>query len=58
MEVRAVDRGDVQMPVLGTGVGALVTIGVVHLFGMDSLRAHAGVVLSPAFALERMRTVT
>jgi hypothetical protein len=32
-------------------VGALVTIGFVYLFGMDSLRTHAGVVFSLAFTV-------
>ncbi|WP_406456418.1 hypothetical protein OH768_22845 [Streptomyces sp. NBC_01622] len=32
-------------------LGAFVTIGFVCLFGMDSLRAHAGVVFSPAFTV-------
>lgn len=32
-------------------LGALVTVGFVYLFGMDSLRAHAGVVFSLAFTV-------
>jgi hypothetical protein len=32
-------------------LGALVTVGFVYLFGMDSVRAHAGVVFSLAFTV-------
>ncbi|WP_327429662.1 bestrophin-like domain [Streptomyces sp. NBC_01236] len=40
-------------PLLWTAllIGAFVTLGFVYLFGMESLRAHAGVVFSLAFTV-------